>query len=346
MPNATASRASEEMTPTGRFQSFLRRLLADWPWKLAALGVALIVFVGVRRTVSYTQTLTLTVEAELSDGMQALTGFEPGVVEVTFRGSEAAVRQLSLPGAEPPRVRLTLQQPPAGVSQVHLPISRRDVSCDDGLRVVSISPSSVTAFFDSSDTRALPVAEPVIIGAPEDGTVRVVIEPQTVEVTGSRARLDELALANIRLATANIDVSNRSEGFQTMLRVLPPDSRGGWTLRPDTVRADVSFVREDVERIFRKVPVQVLQSLSGQRYGVEPSQVSVTLSGPRSVLLSLAPEAIVALVSEPAELSTAAVERLSCVPKVLLPGTNHVSRVAIHPARVTLTPHPQKEAVE
>lgn len=322
-----------------------RRVLSDWPWKLAALGLALIVFFGVRRSVSYTQTLTLTVEAEMTDGGQALTGFEPGVVSVTFRGSEAAVRRLSLPGAEPPRVRLRLHQPPPGVSQVRLALARRDVSCDDGLRVVSIEPDHVVAFFDSSDTRALPVAEPVVTGAPENGTVRVSIEPRTVEVTGSRVRLDEMASAEVRLATVNLDVSNRSEGFQTVLRVLPPDSRGGWTLRPDTVRADVRFVREDVERVFPEVPVHVLQSESGVRYRPEPSTVEVTVSGPRRELETIDPEGVVALAGEP-EGTPPGAGRLRCVPTVVLPCTNRVTRVSVRPARVYLSPQPTKKEAE
>lgn len=322
-----------------------RRALSDWPWKLAALGLALIVFFGVRRSVSYTQTLTLTVEAEMTDGGQALTGFEPGVVSVTFRGSEAAIRRLSLPGAEPPRVRLRLHQPPPGTSRVRLALTRHDVSCDDGLRVVSIEPDHVVAFFDSSDTRALPVAEPVVTGAPEDGTVRVSIVPRTVEVTGSRVRLDELASENIRLATVGLDVSNRSEGFQTALRVLPPDSRGGWTLRPDTVRADVQFVREDVERVFPEVPVYVLQSASGVRYLPETPTVEVTVSGPRRELATIDPESVVALASEPEGTSPGA-GRLRCVPTVVLPCTNRVTRVSVRPARVYLSPQTTKGNAE
>ncbi len=331
--------------PGGVRRAPLRRMLSDWPWKLAALGVALIVFFGVRRSVSYTQTLTLTVEAEMTDGGQALTGFEPGVVAVTFRGSEAAVRRLSLPGAEPPRVRLRLHQPPPGVSRVRLALARRDVSCDDGLRVVAIEPAHVVAFFDSSDTRALPVAEPVVTGAPEAGAVRVAIAPRTGEVTGSRARLDELAARGIRLATANLDVSSRSEGFQTVLRVLPPDSRGGWTLRPDTVRADVRFVREDVERVFPEVPVHVLQSRSGVRYRAEPETVEVTVSAPRRELGTIDPESVAALAGE-ASGTVAPDGRLRCEPTVVLPCTNRVSRLSVRPAKVYLRPLPPEDPAE
>ena len=305
----------------------------NWPWKVAALAVALIVFFGVRRSVSYTQTLTLSVEAETVEGTQALMGVSPGVVSVTFRGSEAAIRRLSVPGAEPPIVRLRLRQPPEGASSERIRLTRRDVLCDDGLRVVSIEPSSVVATFDSRATRVFQVSEPIVVGTPTFGEVQVSIEPKTVEVTGSRALLEEFDEARSRLATATLDVANRSTGFQTVLKVLPPDSRAGWVLRPDSVRADVRIVREDGSRDFHEVPVRVLQSASGRRYRPDFPTVKVTAWGARRELATIDPAGVVALVEEREDGEAS-------VPIVVLPCSNRVSRVEIDPPRVSLTPEP------
>ena len=318
--------------------NLLQRLLADWPWKVAALAVALLVFYSVRRSVSYTQTLTLTVEAETVEGVQALTGFDPGVVSVTFRGSEAAVRRLSMPGAEPPRVRLRLRQPPEGASEMRVRLSPRDVLRDEGLRVVSIEPREVEAAFDAPDTRVFDVAEPIVTGAPKAGSVRVSIEPRQVELTGSRALLEELEAAQVTLATAIIDVSGRSEGFQTVLRVLPPDSRGGWTLKPDTVRADVRFVREEIERTLPKVPVAVLQAPSGKRYHPEPRVAEVVLHGPKREVEAVEAAVARVVLEEPEELIPDAEGGLWAKPMLMLPCTNRVSRVAITPERIRLMP--------
>lgn len=314
------------------------KLLADWPWKVAALAVALMIFYGVRRSVSYTQTLTLTVEAETVEGAQALTGFEPGVVSVTFRGSEAAIRRLSMPGAEPPRVRLRLRQPEADASSMRLRLTPRDVLRDDGLRVVSIEPREVEAAFDAPDTRTFDVAEPIVTGAPKVGTVRVSIEPKQVELTGSRALLEELEAAETSLATAILDVSGRSEGFQTVLRVLPPDSRGGWTLKPDTVRADVRFVREDVEKTFAKVPVEVLQAPSGKRYRPEPRVAEVTVQGLKREVEAFDPAVLRIYLEEPEELIPDAEGAFWAKPILALPCTNRVSRATIVPERIRLMP--------
>ena len=316
------------------FVNFLR----DWPWKLAALLVALTVFYGVRRSVSYTQTLTLTVEAETVAGTQALTGFEPGVVSVTFRGSEAAVRRLSMPGAEPPRVRVRLKQPAEGESLARVTLTPRDVLRDEGLRVVSIEPREVEASFDTPDTRIFAVSEPIVTGAPKTGSVMVTIEPKQVELTGSRALLDEMEETQVSLATAILDVSNRSEGFQTVLRVLPPDSRGGWTLKPDTVRADVRFVREDIERTFPKVPIVLLQAPSGKRYRPEPRVAEVAVQGVRRDIESLNAEGVRVVVEEPEQIIPDAEGGVWAVPTVVIPCTNRVSRATVVPEKVRLMP--------
>lgn len=316
----------------------LRLLLSNWIWKLAALGVALIIFFGVRRSVSYTQTVALTIGAETEEGPQALTGFSPGVVNVTFRGSEAAIRQLSFPGADQPKLKTYLHQPPLGESMVAVRLSPRDIERDDGLRILSISPREVIARFDSRDTRTMDILEPIVTGAPQDGTVIVSIEPKQVEITGSRIRLEEMAAAQTCLATAILDVSNRSEGFQTTLKVLPPDTRGGWTLTPDTIQADVRFVREDVSRTFQKVPVRVIQSLSGERYRPEQRTVEVTVHGTRRELDAIPRDGVQVFVDEPETFTPNEDGFPACDPLVVLPCTNRVNRIEVKPEKIRLAP--------
>ena len=313
-------------------------IFANWTWKLVALGLAIIVFTAVRRTISYRQTLTLTVEAESVEGDQALTGFEPGVVSVTFRGSESAIRKLALSGTEVPRVRLKLRKPQNNSSTMQVKLTRSNVICDSGLRVVSIEPNLIEASFDTSDTRQLEVSEPIVSGAPHNASVIVEVEPKVVEITGSRMLLDELEAAQTQLATALLDVSGRSEGFHTILKVLPPDSRGGWTLKPDTVRANVRFVREDIEQTFKKVPVRVFHSAKGIHYAAESETVEVTVQGARRDLLAIDPSSIFVMVGDNENITSNDAQRLECEPLVVFPCTNRVNRVEVHPPRVWLTP--------
>jgi YbbR domain-containing protein len=312
-------------------------LFDNWGWKLLALGLALVVFTAVRRTISYRQTLTLTVEAESVEGSQALTGFEPGVVSVTFRGSESAIRDLAA-GAEVPRVRLKLRQPQNYSSSAQVKITPSDVIHKRGLRVVSIEPNIVTASFDTSVTRTIDVAEPIVNGAPGNASVVVEIEPKTVEITGSRMLLDELAATQTKLTTAILDVTGRSESYHTTIKVLPPDNRGGWALKPDTVRANVRFVREDIEQTIRKVPVRLFQSAKGIHYVSETETVEITVQGARRDLLAIDPASVFVIVGDNENVISNDAQRLECEPLVVLPCTNRVNRVDVNPSRIWLTP--------
>ncbi len=322
------------------------KLLHNLPWKLAALGVALVIFYSIRSGTSHSQTITIPVEAEIVEGGQALAGFEPAVVSITFRGSESAIRQLSVPGTEQPRLRLKLKQPPAGSSFMTIELSHRDVLHAEGLRVASIEPSEVTAHFDTRDTRLFAVNEPIVSGSPDAGVVVVSFEPKFVKLTGSKLLMDELEAAENVLATSILDVTGRTEGFQTFLKVLPPDNRGGWTLEPDTVRADVKFVRGDRSRVFSKVPVNVLQSYSGKRYRPEPRTVEVTLHGVEQDLRQIAPESLQVLLEEPEGQDNAEDGNLLCEPVVVLPCTNRVNRVTVSPDTLWLKPIVNLEADE
>ncbi len=322
------------------------KLLNNWTWKLAALGVALVIFHSVRSGTSHSQTIAVAVEAEAIEGGQALVGFEPAIVHVTFRGSETAIRQLSLPGAEQPRIRLALEQPPAGASSMTVDLSHSDVLYGEDLRVASIEPSEVTALFDTRDTRTFAVNEPIVSGSPSSGIVIVSIEPKVVELTGSKLLMDELEAAENVLATAILDVSGRTEGFQTTLKVLPPDNRGGWTVRPDTVRADVKFVRGDDSRTFSKVPVRILQSFSGQRYRPEPRTAEVVVHGVEQDLEQILPEQIQLLIEEPEAGDADGDDKYACEPILLLPCTNRVNRVTVTPSTIWLKPIVNSETSE
>lgn len=317
----------------------LRTLITyNWAWKLIAAVLATILFTSVRSTISYRQTLALPVEAISIEGDQALTGFEPSLVNITFRGTEAAIRKLALPGAEPPRIRLKLKQPLNNASSMPIKISRSNIVCDSGLRVIAIEPKTVLASFDSSDTRTIDVAEPIVSGAPDNTSVVVKIEPKTVELTGSRLLLDELEAAQTPLATALLDVSGRTEAFETVLKVYPPDNRGGWTLKPNTVRAEISFVKEDTERTFKKVPVRILQSTKGQRYLADTETVEVTLQGARRELYAIEPSTLIAIVSDNDHIISTDASRIECEPQLFLPCTNSVNRVEVKPPHIWLTP--------
>lgn len=313
-------------------RSLWRTLRHNWPWKVAALAVALIVFISVRHSTSYTQTLSLPVEVETEEGATAIPIVVPGVVDITFRGSETAIRQLSMAGAELPRVRLHLEQPQEGEDSTRVRLSRSEVECPDGLRVDAIEQTELRVTFSPRETRLLRVAEPEVIGVPAFCEARVYIKPQTVEVTGPSALFKELDLSR-PLRTELVDVTNLSSYKTASLRVLPPDERSGWSVRPDRVHAEVVIQRENGWRLFPEVPVRVMQSASGARYVPDAKTVEVTAHGVSSELDTIDPAGVVALVWERPD-------GLPCEPQIVIPSSNRVNSVAVRPPFVRLLPEP------
>ncbi len=319
--------------------NLLRWIARDWPWKLLALFIALAIFFSVRKSISYTQTLTLPVEALTHEGSKALTGFVPSVVSVTLRGSEQSIRQLSLPGVEAPKIKLKLDQPPADISALRVQVTRHDISGIEDLKVVNIEPRSVVATFDISDTRVLPVEEPILKGVPEGISARVVYTPHEVSVTGSKARLAVLQKENAKLTTPILDVSTKTENFHTTLKISPPDNKGGWRIDPPQIEAEVFFTREDTTRVFNHVPVNIIQSEKSDVYYItEVQTVDVTIEGTRREVDAIEPSQVKVLVRELRAGSLFNGGRQKVVPEVILPYTRRVEKVTVSPDSFFIRP--------
>ena len=314
------------------------RLRNNWPWKVAAFAVALVVFLTIRQSTSHTQTLTLPVELEMEEGATAIPSVEPGMVDITLRGSEESIRQLSVPGAEQPRVRVRPERPQDGAKTMTFHLSRSDVSCPAGLRVASIEQTELTVTFSPREEHDFAVAKPEVIGIPAFTEARVYIKPDTVWVSGPSALFEEIDL-NRPLRTELVDVANLSSDKTAMLRVLPPDERSGWTVHPDRVRAEVVLLRENGERLFTEVPVRVLQSGSGARYVPDATTVEVSARGISSELETIDAAGVVALVEERPD-------GLPCEPQIIFPSSNRVNSVVVRPPLVRLLPEPQSQESE
>lgn len=327
-----------------RFQSVKHFFVNDWSWKLAAFALALFVFFWIRQSISYTETLILPVETELDRGHLSLKDFEPTTVRVTFRGSEEAIRSLSVVGTEKPRVRLKLSQPPAGQTSMRMTLSPEDVICDRDLRVVKVEPEEVVAHFDRTESRYLNVEEPDLRGLSATDKVKVTLEPSYVTVSGPSERLDELVERSVSLTTEALDVVGRGTTFETVLRVQPPDARSSWTLNPETVKVSVEIIQEEASQTFEAVPVRILQPVEGPLLETEPRVVDVTVSGALSELKAIEKERIFVIVNPPSlDEKTWPVEAKV---EALLPYSRHVKSLSVSPHYVNLYQKDQAQEVD
>lgn len=315
-----------------RLQWIVDVIINDWPWKAAALLLAIFIFFGIRQSISYTQTLNIAVETELDIGGLSLKGFEPNTVRVTFRGSESDIRRLSLRGSEPPRICLRLSQPPAGSTSMRVPIASSDLICDGDLRVVSIEPKVVVAQFDRTETRYLNIDSPVIRGASALERVKVSLEPSYVEISGPSERLNDLVERSVNLPTEVLDMTGRNESFTTTLRIQPPDTRSSWTLRPETVTATVEVIQEEITRTLTDCPIKIIQSAEGQSLCSLPSSVDIVLIGAPEELNAIDVSSVLAIVNPMIDENTTF--PLEEEVEVLLPHHLRIKSVNITPSTI------------
>lgn len=261
---------------------FLPELLSrNWTLKLAALGIALLLWTAVRVETPNRQPLPgVPVRVQLNDPAWALAGApSPASVELRLGGPARALFQLAL---EPPILVVPVDEVHAGDTTIAL---RRDwVRMQDrpGVVVEDVQPSTVRLSFEPLENAAVPLAV-TTTGELDDELVlagELSVNPPVVRVSGPRSQVRELdSVSLLPLDLADVD----ELGTHRMEQAV--DTAGLSDLSISPVQAMVTVrIGELMERTIEGVPV----SLEGDHAGVEvdPSALAVTLWGPRMLLQS------------------------------------------------------------
>lgn len=223
----------------------LRIITENWGLKLAAVGLAVLMWMGVRANEPERAEFPgIPVEVDLRDPDWKLAGSpEPATVTVTVLGPTAELLDLA---ADPPRIVLLVERVNDPVERqvvplqwVQLPGGIRDV------RVLGIRPDTIRLRYERLESRALPVQVRTTGTLPEGfiltGPVRT--NPAAVEVRGPEQRL--AALDSVPLLP--VDIS----GLRSTTNVPTP---------VDTAALDgVSVTPEDVNVILRVVADSLAQ---------------------------------------------------------------------------------------
>jgi YbbR domain-containing protein len=203
-------------------------------------------------------------------------------------------------------------------------LTEKNVSMDlpEGVRILEITPRSLTLHLEPVDEREVPV-EARFEGEPPPGYVRAAaqVTPERIRIRGPRSHVNAVE----RAQTETISLAGRRETFDDPQvavdipnhKVVPMEA---------TVAVRVEISEELAERRFTHVPVR---SESGG--AVSPDAAAVTLRGPRSVVEGLRPEDVRLLVA-PAEGGAAR-------PRLILPpgAQGRVELVNTNPSE--FTPH-------
>lgn len=220
----------------------VRFLTENWALKLAALGLAILLWLAVTAN-DEQQALfrNIPVEVDLRDPDWRLERLDPATVTVTVRGPRGELVEL---GGSPPRIVLPVERVSDTIESQVVPLQW--VQLPAGVRVtrvLALRPDTIRLHYQRLDSRSLPVRVRTRGELPQGLTLSLPIStnPSTVRVRGPAnliSGLDSVPLLPVDLSglssTTNVPVGVDTVGLEELsfdpaevnvvLRVAPIDS--------------------------------------------------------------------------------------------------------------------------
>ena len=294
-------------------RSLWQWLRRDWPTKLGALALAVIVFLGLHTQSPKVETRFIRVPVEpdlLKESSKTISDISATEVKVELRG-----RVDQLQSIKPEELRLRVGRDLKNLaSTVTIRLARNHIERTDGayraipddVRILSFEPDTIRLTIEEQCSRAFLIAMPEILGTPILGTVNTnaidILGKREITVTGPSNIVAHLYDNSIRLATAPIDVSNSSQTFEETVDLVPPTAIRPYIEEPDMkVRVRVPINDETASASFSNILVNVAAVSSRDRFFTcSPTNVNVTVTGNKSIVSKVSPEDIMAIVFCPA----------------------------------------------
>lgn len=293
--------------------------LEDWTLKLLAMLITLGLWFAVtgERAPSSVRLRGVALEFSLPDNVEI--GNDPLTeVDVTLEGSQGKLAEIN---ARNLVARADVKHLKPGDRVARLSQQNVQMELPSGVRIVQVMPRSVTLRLEPVVVREVEV-EARFEGTPPEGFTRgaVQVNPGRVRVRGPESHV----VAIERAHTETISLEGQRESLTLPQLAIDIPDRKVVPLDPNvSVRVEISEVV--VERRFNDVPVR--SAAGGQ---TQPSTVTVTLRGPRSVVENLRAEDVRVVVELREDGTTA--PRLSLTPEA----QNRVELVSISPETINI----------
>ena len=289
-----------------------RLVFGNWPLKLAALGLSVVLYAGLALSES-TREWSAPVPIEVLGAPAGGALLEaPGVVDgIAYQAPQEVADQLTNDSFRA-SIDLSGIEPRVGAEPVSVPVDVFPV--DPRVRVVGYSPPGVTVRLDQVVSRVRPVI--IDPGAIPEGIELgpIVAQPNQATIRGASSRLQNVRSVEGRFVVdasgLNIDQDVMLEAFDELGALVP-----GIEIDPATVR-----VRADVARRLAYATLPVLPVLTGEpARGKRVDDVSVmpatvTVSGEDAAVRQLE-----SISTAPVDISAQDVELVMDVP-LALPG--------------------------
>jgi YbbR domain-containing protein len=307
-----------------------RLLLRDWPLKLAAIGLAIVLYAGVALSEN-TRTWGGSVPIEiLRPPVGGALLEQPGsVTDIRYRAPLDVARGLTS-GSFRASIDLSVLEPRMGADPVPVPVNVFPV--DPRVTVVDYTPGSVNVRVDQVVTRRMPVT--VDHGVVPEGIVigPVLAEPATVVVEGASSRL-----ATIRTVTGLVAVDASGINVDQDVTLEALDEAGvpvsGVIIRPSVIHVTIPVARQLAYATLPVVPEVAGRPGDGHRVAaVTVTPQTITVGGEESAVRELSHVA-----TEPIDLR-GAIDDVEADVDVALP--SEVTATSGGQVRVTVTIEP------
>jgi YbbR domain-containing protein len=258
----------------------MRGIFRHFGLKVISLALATVLWLLVAGQREAERSLRVPLEYRNVPDQIELLGEPVSLVDVRLRGTSGALAQLrgtdlvaviDLRGARPGRRLFHL-----------LPA---DVVVPTGVKVLQISPPTLSLTFEATAMRTVPVV-PDIDDEPAPGfeVTRVTSDPATVDVAGPASEVRGVTEAT----TEPVNVRGATRPVIDTVSIGVPDSNVRLRNPRDAI-VTVEIRPVPVERTVTGVSVELRNAASGVRATSTPSAVTVVLRGPANELAALKP---------------------------------------------------------
>lgn len=287
-----------------------------WQYKVAALFVAVLLWVTVSTDEQQEQAVPTRIEWELRDSSHVLVE-APGQVQTVFQAQMGDL--LSFVGNNPV-IRYSVDTVTSREMRISLATSMVQYGQVGSARPVAVRPSQVLLRFEPRVRRRVPVRPRVRAEAAEGFAVADSprAEPDSVAISGAESEVERID----ELTTEEVVLEELEDEVRRDVPVRLPDDAPNVSADPEIVLVTVD-VDSVAERTLR-VPVRIRGGDAG-RVGVEPDSVTVRLRGPATPVAAVPADSVDAWVD-------------------LSDGLPEAGESAAFPVAVGLSGHPRVEA--
>lgn len=245
--------------------------------KIASILISLVLYFFVYSQSNRTD-LTLTLPIEFKNLPE-----DKMILLPTNRQAQVSIRgpshQVSAAATSALAIKVTL--PDKLSNKFDVALSSQNLDLPNSVEAVSITPQTFELVLDDIVTKKVRVETPTI------GTVNknyklisLSAEPKEVEIQGPSVEISQIK----NVATAPLDLRSLTESGDIDLKIQALNSYAKPLVESINISYDITSMA--IEKKYQKVPVEVRSDGFGS-YTINPKEVSIEISGPRSLMKEL-----------------------------------------------------------